>query len=174
MDRQCASAWPDRLVLIRAVATPTFGPVQHHQGDSVPPLKPAALGPVAEAVGHGVEFAIGDGPPVIRDGDAVREPIDGLFPVITDQSRAIQFDRLDAFEQPAQALGETHVALDVRHETHRRPHSAESRPCLGDGQAAGPGQPAGESQGRLRPIERAFAGMRGADAAVTQGEPAEV
>jgi len=50
----------------------------------------------------------------------------------------------------------------------------ESRPFLGDGQAAGRGQPAGESQGRLEAKERRFAPGRGADAAVTQGEPVDV
>jgi len=44
---------------------------------------------------------------------------------------------------------------------------------LGDGQAAACGQPAGESEKRLWPLVRAFAGMRGADAAVTQRQPAE-
>ena len=143
-----------------------FGPVEHHQGDGVPTLEPPTLGPVAEAVGHGVKLAIGHRATVVPDSYPLAKLVNGLFPVVTDQIGTVQLDGLDALEQTAQPLGEAQIALDIRHQTHRRHRSAGSRPCRGDEQAARPGQPAGESGRLFVTKSRRFVRRRGANAAV--------
>jgi hypothetical protein len=64
----------------------------------------------AEAVGQGVELAIGDLAAVVLDGDVVAEFVDRLFEVVTKQDRAVQLDRLDPLEQPPETGGEFEVA----------------------------------------------------------------
>ena len=95
-------------------------PVGHHQGDGVAATQAPVLGPVGEAVRHGVQVAIGQGALTVVDGDVVGELVDRFFKVVTEQDVAVQLDRLDAFQQTEQAAREPDIPADIGYKTHAR------------------------------------------------------
>ena len=95
-------------------------PVGHHQGDGVAATQAPVLGPVGEAVGHGVQVAIGQGALTVVDGDVVGELVDRFFEVVTEQDVAVQLNRLDAFQQTEQAAREPDIPADIGYKTHAR------------------------------------------------------
>uniref|UniRef100_A0A0N4ZJL1 LEPR-XLL domain-containing protein n=1 Tax=Parastrongyloides trichosuri TaxID=131310 RepID=A0A0N4ZJL1_PARTI len=95
-----------------------FDPVVHHQGDDVGALQVPRLGPVGVAVGQGVQLAIGQATGLVLDRDIVRELVDGLLDVVTEQDVAVEGDGLDALQETVQPARELHIAPDVRCQTH--------------------------------------------------------
>ena len=62
-----------------------FDAVGHEQRHGVAALDAPPRGPVGEAVGHGVELGIGDGPALEDDGVALGELVDRLLEVVADE-----------------------------------------------------------------------------------------
>jgi hypothetical protein len=106
-----------------AVTTPIFDspyqtgeilqPVGHEERHRLAAAQVQALAPVGEAVGHGVELAIGDGAALEGQGGSVAPLLHGLLHVVADQVVGVGIDRFHPRKRAVQSAHEAPLAFEL-------------------------------------------------------------